>query len=232
MPIYVAQCANNHQFRFSSSIAERDTERDCPTCGEPARYDLLARADGDADDADELREAPGGTVIRVRNGKRWRGLVARPFYCDACGKEHHLDIDFRAGGSNTGNPCPDCGATMRPLFTTLMDNDKYPYGTYDEGAGRTFTNRAERQAWMRANHVEEAGGKLDEIVDARMAKRREAEAADYAAYREDMDFYANHPEPEVRRTYHEAIAKAGDRAFTGEMAGRQVNVAAKPLVGV
>jgi len=41
--------------------------------------------------------------------------------------------------------------------------------------------------------------------------------------------------PKARRLVlagNEAIAKAGDRAFTGEMAGRQVNVAAKPLVGV
>ncbi len=212
---YTYQCPEGHVNRHMVAQDDRDAAVPCKDCGAQASRSLTATVPMHPDAGlDEVRVAPNGVEIHVRNGKRWSGMVWAPFTCDACHYEQSIDLDFRAGDSNEGHLCPACGGPFRRVFTCNLVVDGYRYGEYDHGAGRTFDTPAERRKWMRANNVVEAGTDLPDAIATAGSRQVSASTAAFAEYRESVDYFRRAPDPGIRAAYAEAEKAIGDRSLT------------------
>lgn len=205
MPVYEYHCQVcsgwTQSFRWMS---ERHKPLACMHCGAKAHLATRGKLRGEPESkmsgVEELPQVPSeGGLVDGPTGRRYRVLGAA--CCDeSCNGEevytHWLDEPEPSPPS-----CPVCGGECRKV--SLTDNatsrfsEVFPY--YDLGAGRTFQNKKERRAWMKANNLECYDGDMTPSLERweRAADDEERRVMD--KYRENLDRYKH--DPETREVY-------------------------------
>ena len=200
MPMYEYRCSDCGEWQQAfRSHSRRDEGPDCLTCGSSNTVWGIhgatagSKAPPIAGVAEVTPYVKGPGLLDAKSGRRYR-LADRVCLDETCGHVDDTEEVWLDDAGEPAEPSPACSSCGGPAVWQAINpghsrfSEVFPY--YDEGAGRTFSNKRERREWMRRNNIEEAGD-LRGPLERWARKDDDDERKAFAEYNNLRDRYRN-----------------------------------------
>ena len=187
MPLYDYKCGGcSSVSTWFGPFSKRPDEIDCGSCKSTAGRIFSVSRFQSHDAATHIQK--GKFKISEEN---WSGNAWHEFFCDDCGTDDLICIDFKNGENISPRQCESCSGTMRVRLSANIDrfSERFPY--FDRGLGRWLKSKSHRRDVMREKGVECIDGNVD--FEAQSDKQRYQDEASTRDWEQLEDRYENHP---------------------------------------